>query len=72
MTDRLSRRAGDFAAGVALLVFPFVTAIVKLIAPGWMALFYLTGLIVFVPLYVLVVVIVITGFFARRIEASVR
>ena len=57
MTDRLSRRAGDFAAGVALLVFPFVTAIVKLIAPGWMALFYLTGLIVFVPLYVLVVVI---------------
>ena len=66
MTDRLSRRAGDFAAGVALLVFPFVTAIVKLIAPGWMALFYLTGLIVFVPLYVLVVVIVITGFFARR------
>ncbi len=66
MTDVLSRRAGDVAAGVALLAFPFATAIVKLIAPGWMALIYLTGLIVFVPLYVLVVVIVITGFFARR------
>ncbi|WP_294179879.1 hypothetical protein [uncultured Schumannella sp.] len=66
MTDLLSRRAGDVTAGVALLAFPFVTAIVKLIAPGWMALIYLMGLMVFVPLYVLVVVIVITGFFARR------
>lgn len=66
MTDMHRRRAGDVAVGVALLAFPFVTAIVKLIAPGWMMVVYLMGLIVFVPLYVLVVVIGITGFFARR------
>ena len=60
------RRGSDVAAGVALIALPFVTAIVKVIAPGWLMVFYVFGLVVFLPLFALVIVIAATGFFSRR------
>jgi len=62
-----SPRSGvDAAVAVALIAIPWATALVKFIAPGWMLLFYLFGLVVFIPLYVLVIVIGISGFVGSR------
>jgi hypothetical protein len=60
------RRGTDIAAGIALIVIPVLTGIVKVIVPGWFMLFYFFGLVLFVPLYALVIVIAATGFFSRR------
>lgn len=66
MTDAPSRSAGDIAAGVALIAIPWITTLLKFVAAGWFLLFYAMGLALFVPLYVLVIVIAITGFLRRR------
>lgn len=58
--------AGDVAAGVALIAIPWLTAVLKFVAAGWFLLFYAMGLLLFVPLYVLVIVIAVTGFFGPR------
>lgn len=65
MTDS-RRRPADIATGVALLAIPFLTTVVKFIAPGWMLLIYAFGLVVFLPVYALVVAICVSGFFAVR------
>ncbi len=61
-----ARSGADVAVAVALLTLPWVTALVKFIAPGWMLVFYMFGLVVFIPLYVLVIVIAISGFVGGR------
>jgi hypothetical protein len=61
-----SRNRSDVAAGLALLVIPLLTVGVKVIAPGWMLLIYIFGLVAFIPLYVLVAVIAATGFLRKR------
>ena len=63
---RPGRSGADVAVAVALFALPWVTAAVKLIAAGWMTLIYMIGLVVFIPLYVLVIVIAISGFIGRR------
>ena len=65
-TLNLRRSFADIAAGLALLLIPFATAAVKFVEGGWVVLIYGMGLVLFVPLYILVVVIASTGFFARQ------
>jgi hypothetical protein len=66
-TEKVSlRRASDIAAGVALIVIPVLTGMVKTIAAGWFMALYFFGLVIFIPLYALVIVIAVTGFFSRR------
>jgi len=65
-TLNLRRSFADIAAGLALLLIPFATAAVKFVENGWVVLIYGMGLVLFIPLYVLVIVIASTGFFARQ------
>ena len=67
MDTTASRRSiVGMLAGLALLLIPFATAAVKFVESGWMVLVYGLGLILFVPLYALVIAIATTGFFARQ------
>jgi len=67
MDTTLSRRSIlDIAAGLALLLIPFATAAVKFVETGWLILIYGFALLLFIPLYVLVIVIAWTGFFSRQ------
>lgn len=65
-TLNLRRSILDIAAGLALLLLPFATAAVKFVESGWVVLIYGMGLLLFIPLYILVIVICFTGFFARQ------